>query len=365
MGPRILSPSARARARHYLRCSPTQAPPGRAEATRTISRPSLLAEKNATSKARGGPASAEEREHLALGGLRGRLAARAVVALAELVRVESDVDRRPALVTRKPATLLHRTQLPAIEHKARAPRPTVAIAPQQLACGEDDPAQLAVIELADLRPGPCAGDEERLILDLVPDARQGALVEERGGDVALGLRTKAAQAFLEIEVVGDHIRAELGYHRVKGYLADGHKLDDGRRLARRNVLVGADDDARLRRREPPALPRTVDMPLPLHPHMRVKDDVLAIGGKRDQEVLAVRLDGLDRAADHLATRGGRRDFRRDELEARHDSPGKRASEHGRGAEDRVAFGHRAIRRARRAGDNRVASARSRPRAARP
>src|SRR5205823_1975904 len=69
--------------------------------------------------------------------------------------------------------------------------------------------QLAVIELADLRPGPCAGDEEGLVLDLVPDARQGALVEERGGDVALGLRTQAAQAFLEIEVVGDHIRPEL------------------------------------------------------------------------------------------------------------------------------------------------------------
>src|SRR5207302_9065003 len=98
---------------------------------------------------------------------------------------------------------------PALGHRARAPQAAVAIAPQQLACGEDDPAQLAVIELADLRPAPCAGDEERLVLELVPDARQGALVEERAGDVALGLRTQVAQAFLEIEVVGDHIRAEL------------------------------------------------------------------------------------------------------------------------------------------------------------
>src|SRR5439155_11955348 len=144
----------------------------------------------------------------ALGGPRRRLAGRAVVAPAELVGVEADVDRRPAFVARHAPPLLHGAELPAIEHKTRAPRPAVAISPQKLARGQDDPAELVVVDLADLRPRPGASDEQRLVLDLVPDARKGALVEEGGRDVALGLGTEAAQAFLEIEVVGDHIRPE-------------------------------------------------------------------------------------------------------------------------------------------------------------
>ena len=147
-------------------------------------------------------------------------------------------------------------------------------------------------------------------------------------------------------------------------LARGHELDHRWRLTGSDVLIGADHDARLGRREPPALAGTVHVPLPLHAHVGVKDDVLAVSGERDQEVLAVRLDGLHRSSDDLPARGRRSHLRRDKLEPRDNAPGERATEHGRGAKDRVALGHAAARRARRAGDSREAFARSRPREAR-
>src|SRR5438552_16247769 len=148
-------------------------------------------------------------------------------------------------------------------------------------------------------------------------------------------------------------------------LTRGHELDDRWCLARRDVVVSADHDARLRWREPPALTRTVHVPLALHAHVRVEDDVLAVGGERDQEMLAVRLHGLYGAADDLSPRRGRSDLRRDELESGDDAPRERATQHGGRAKDRDAFRHAAVRRARRAGDSHAASARSRPRAKRP
>src|SRR2546423_10331026 len=123
----------------------------------------------------------------ALDGLRGRLAGRAEIALAELVRVKADVDRGPAFVAGEPAALLHRTELAAIERETRTPRATIAIAPQEIPRGEDDATKLGVVEVRDLRPRPRARDEERLVLDLVPDARQGALVEECRRDLTVGL----------------------------------------------------------------------------------------------------------------------------------------------------------------------------------
>src|SRR5438309_3255443 len=178
----------------------------------------------------------------ALRGLRGLLAARAVIALAKLVRVEADVDRRPALEARQAPSLLHRAKLSTIESEARSPWAAIAIAAQELARGEDHPAKLGVVDIGDLRPGPCAGDEQRLVLDLVPDSRKGALVEEGGGDIALRLRAQPANALVEIEVIGDHIRPELGYHGMERHLTGGHELDDRGRLAGSDVLVGADHD---------------------------------------------------------------------------------------------------------------------------
>ena len=148
-------------------------------------------------------------------------------------------------------------------------------------------------------------------------------------------------------------------------LARGHELDDRRRLAWRDVFVRADHDARLRRSEPPALTGAVDVPLALHAHVRVEDHVFAVGGERDEEVLAVRLDGLHGAADDLSPRGGRRHLRSDEIESGDNAASESATQHGRRAKDRVAFGHPGFRSARRAGDSRAGFARIRPRAAHP
>src|SRR5438270_8031317 len=99
-------------------------------------------------------------ENTALRGSGRRLAGGAEIALAELVRVKADVDRRSALVARQSSTLLHRTELPAIERETRTPRATIAIAPQELARREDHAPELGVVEVQDLRPRPCARDEE-------------------------------------------------------------------------------------------------------------------------------------------------------------------------------------------------------------
>src|SRR6266550_7847366 len=136
----------------------------------------------------GHPASARERAGAKNSpGLRWLLALRAEVALAELVGVEADVDQSPALIAREATALLNRAQLAAVEHKARTPRPTVAIAPQEVPCGENDATQLGVVEVRDLRPRPRVREEERLVLDLVPDPRKRALVEERRRDLTVGL----------------------------------------------------------------------------------------------------------------------------------------------------------------------------------
>ena len=123
------------------------------------------------------------------------------------------------------------------------------------------------------------------------------------------------------------------------HLARGHELDDRRRLARRDVRVGPDDDACLGRREPPAFARAIHMPLPGHAHVRVEDDILAVRRERDHEVLPVRLHGLDRAPDDPALRSGERDLRCDDVESGDDATRERAAEHRRGAVDRVALRH--------------------------
>src|SRR5256885_10855889 len=82
---------------------------------------------------------------LLLRGSGRRLAGRAEIALAELVRVKADVDRRSALVARQSSTLLHRTELPSIERETRTPRSAIAIPPQELASREDDAPVDAVV----------------------------------------------------------------------------------------------------------------------------------------------------------------------------------------------------------------------------
>src|SRR6185503_11029934 len=100
---------------------------------------------------------------------RRRLAGRAEVALAELVRMKADIDGRSAFVARQAAPLLYRPELSSIEREARSPRAAVAISPKEVARGEDDAPQPRVIEIGDLRPRPVTRDEQRFVLDLVAD----------------------------------------------------------------------------------------------------------------------------------------------------------------------------------------------------
>src|SRR5436309_1330501 len=270
---------------------------------------------------------------------RGLLTSRAVVALTQLAGVLADLDRRPAFVAGQASPLLDRPELAAVEDKARAPWPAVAISPQKLARCSYDPTQLVVVEVGDLRPWPGTRQVQSLVLYLVADAGEGPLIEEGSRDVAVRLRAQAAKPLVHVEVVRDHIGPELGNDWMERDLARRHELDHRRRLTRGDVLVRADHDSRLRRREPPALSGTVHMPLPLHAHVGVKHDILAVGSERDHEVLAVRLDRLHGAPYDLAAGGGGRHPCGNEVEPGDDAPGERATQHRRRAKDRVALGH--------------------------
>ena len=118
-----------------------------------------------------------------------------------------------------------------------------------------------------------------------------------------------------------------------------HQLDDGRPEARRDELRGVDDHPSVGRRQPPTLARPVDVPCAGHLHVRVQHDVLVAARERDEEMLPVRLDRADDAADDLEARGVRAHPRRDDLESRDHLARERAPQHVRDAVDRVAFRH--------------------------
>src|SRR5437660_3251522 len=286
------------------------------------------------------------------------LAARAVVAATEFARMVAPGDRRAALVARLSGALLDPDELPSIEREARPPRSTLAIAPQEVSGDVEHVTQRIVVEIRDASPRPHTREKERLVLDLIPDPRDGALVEESGGDVAFRSCLQPAEGLDHVEAVRDHVGAELRHHGMERELARGHELDHWRRLARRDVFIGGDDDARIRRFEPPALAGPVHVPHARHAHVGVEHDVLTVGLEGDHEVLPVRLHGLDRAPDDPALRSGERDLRCDDVESGDDATRERAAEHRRGAVDRVALRHAA-----RVSGSRGASARNRPRAA--
>ena len=268
----------------------------------------------------------------ALRGSRRRLAGRAEVALAELVRMKADVDRVPHEATAVP-TFLHRTELTAIESETRTRGPPSRLRRSSSRAARTTRRRSASWKSAIFVHGQVRVMKSVSFLISFPRSPKGALYREARSRFAVGLRAQPSQSFDRCRIVGDHVRPELRNDRMQRDLARGHRLDDRRRLARRDVLVGSDDDARLRRREPPALIGTVDVPLPLHAHVGVKDNVFSIRRERDQEMLAVRLDRLHRAADDLSSGRGWSHLRRDQIESGHDTPGKGATQNGRRAKD--------------------------------
>src|SRR5207302_5768564 len=71
------------------------------------------------------------------------------------------------------------------------------------------------------------------------------------------------------------------------------KLGHGNSERNRDEFVGADHDAHVAAGTLPALGRTVDVPAPIHLHMRVE---MKIAGELDDEVLAGGDHALDRAS---------------------------------------------------------------------
>ena len=118
------------------------------------------------------------------------------------------------------------------------------------------------------------------------------------------------------------------------------ELRDRHVEADRDEVRRRDEHAHVARRPLPALARPVDVPAPVHAHVRAQHEV---AGEAHQQMLAAGLDRFDGAAGDRRVVVDARERRVDGLEARHDLPGERAMQRARGAEDRVAFRHGAPR----------------------
>src|SRR5437870_2811569 len=163
------------------------------------------------------------------------LAARAVVAATEFARMVAPGDRRAALVARLAGALLDPDELPSIEREARPPRSTLAMAPQEVSGDVEHVTQRIVVEIRDASPRPHTREKERLVLDLIPDPRDGALVEESGGDVAFRSCLQPAEGLDHVEAVRDHVGAELRHHGMERERAAEHRRGAVDRVALRHA----------------------------------------------------------------------------------------------------------------------------------
>src|SRR5438128_1013059 len=193
----------------------------RSFAARRCPRRSRVASERLTPPPRAGGASADSRWRgsTARDRLRHLLAARAVPALAELARVIAPRDSAAARVAGQPGPLLHPDELTRIQREARAAGPAVAVSPHEIARDVEDPQERGVFEVADRCPRRDPREEKDLVLVLVPDPRERPLIQERGGDVAVGSRAQAPQGFGGIEAIRDHVRTELRDDSVQRELA--------------------------------------------------------------------------------------------------------------------------------------------------
>ena len=147
------------------------------------------------------------------------------------------------------------------------------------------------------RHGSIAGVEAALALPQVADARDRALVEQGVADRPR--RVVGAQAREEaplVELGREDVGAEPGDALVEAHARGGHELEHGPVELHDRVAARAQHEPRAPRRAAPALALAIDAPRAGHAQVRV-DDALAL--EAQEQVLAVGVDGLDRAAGEL------------------------------------------------------------------
>src|SRR5439155_7851118 len=191
---------------------------------------------------------------------------------------------------------------------------------------------LVIAEIADGRPRRELREEQRLDLEDVADPRDDALIEERRRDVAVLLLAESAQRLVRIELIADDVRSKATDDAMQSELLRGEELDDRRMEARRDDVRGADDDARLLLRLPPPFAGAIDVPRAAHLHVRVQHDLMR-RVEVDEEVLAVRLDGLHGATHDLITANRGAHLGRVDVKSRYQLAREHATEHRGRAED--------------------------------
>ena len=117
------------------------------------------------------------------------------------------------------------------------------------------------------------------------------------------------------------------------------KLGDRNVERDRDPVVGLDDDAHVSAAFLPSLAGPVDVPAPVHPHVRAQ---MQAAGEIDDEMFADGNDLLDRSPGDRLLIVDARQLREHGLEPPHGLSGERGVQCARGAEDRIALRHDAI-----------------------
>ena len=134
----------------------------------------------------------------------------------------------------------------------------------------------------------------------------------------------------------EEIGAERGQRAVALEVARREELGDRHVEADGDEAGRGDEHAHVARRALPALAGPIDVPAPVHPHVRAEDE---IAGERHQQMLAARRDRLDRPAGDRTIVIDARQRGEGRVEPGDDLAGERALQRPRRAKDRVAFRH--------------------------
>ena len=131
--------------------------------------------------------------------------------------------------------------------------------------------------VATVANGVDAAFEQHLRLEHVADAGQCALIEQRVGDRHVAARLQAAHGFGGVEVRREQVGAEAGDRVARADVARGLELRVRHVEADRDEVRRPDEHAHLPRRPLPALARPVDVPAPVHAHVRAQRERPAPG----------------------------------------------------------------------------------------
>jgi hypothetical protein len=138
-----------------------------------------------------------------------------------------------------------------------------------------------------------AGEEQNLGLEHIADAGHDALIEENICDLRIGPRGNATYDFFGIEICGKEIRPDATEIALPTESTIVQEFGDRDVEADGDEAIGGDDHAHVTSWSPPSFRGTVDVPAPVHPHMRPE---MKPAGEVDDQMFAGGANTFDGAA---------------------------------------------------------------------